>query len=147
MRACITDTNYGRLTLIMNKRHMQKWWASLLILVGLTLPMTGCLVVAAGAGAGAYAFVRGGLESHLNAPMVDCIEAVKETMLQMGYVRVSESSDALTSRFIYRDSSDRKIEIKLDAKPRDLIAIRIRTGLIGDREHSLLILNTIHTNL
>lgn len=147
MRACIPDTKCGRLNLIMNKRHMQKWWASLLILVGLSLPMTGCLVVAAGAGAGAYAFVRGGLESHLNAPMVDCIEAVKETMLQMGYVRVRESSDALTSRFIYRDSSDRKIEIKLDAKPRDLIAIRIRTGLIGDREHSLLILNTIHTNL
>ena len=131
----------------MMKTHMQKWWACLMIAVGVCLSTSGCLFVAAGAGAGAYAFVQGGLDSHLNAPMVDCIEAVKETMLQMGYTRVRESSDAVTSRFVYRDASDKKIEIKLDSKPRDLIAIHIRTGLIGDKELALMIINTIHSNL
>jgi 20S proteasome alpha/beta subunit len=109
---------------------------------------TGCLAVAAGAGAGAaVAYVRGELETNVNATYDDTVAATNKALQQLGIAKISEKRDALVAVITARNAADKKIEVRLDRVADKLTKVRIRIGLMGDEPLSLTILDKIKSNL
>ncbi len=118
--------------------------AAVLVLASLT----GCVaVVAAGAGAGTVAYVRGELDSTLSAGYDTSVTAANRAIQQLQFAKISESRDALTDKIIVRTAGDRKVVIWVD-KMSDLSSkVRIRVGWFGDEALSLTVLEKIRANL
>jgi hypothetical protein len=109
---------------------------------------SGCLAVAAAAGAGAVvAYVRGELQTTLVKDLETTDRATNAAVQQLGFAKVSEKKDALNAVVIARTATDKKIEITLESTARDLTKIRIRVGLVGDQSLSMAILDKIRSNL
>ena len=118
-----------------------------MILAGFPL-LTGCVaIVAASAGAGAYAYLKGSLDSHLNASLEDSMPAVRNAMGSMNLTKIKEVSDTRSAKFTYRDALDTRVIIVLEQKQNNLTAISIRVGHVGDENRSLQILNSINDEL
>src|SRR5512140_1046412 len=100
--------------------------------------LTGCVaVVAAGAGAGTVAWVRGELESTLSAGYDASIDATNRAIQQLQCAKIREQKDALTDKITVRTAGDRKVVIRID-KMADLSSkVRIRVGTFGDEALSL----------
>ena len=123
--------------------------ALLAIMLGLvTLGLSsGCVVVAAGAGAGAVAYVRGDLATTLAAGLHRTVQASRSAIQQLAFAQVSEKSDALNGVIIARTAEDKKIEIKLERTGDNLTKIKIRVGVFGDEALSMALLDKIKANL
>jgi len=121
---------------------------SLGMLVTIPLINTGCVAIAAvGAGAGAVAYLRGSLNSHLSANMDRCLSAVRNAVPRMGLVKVKEISDPSKAKFTFRDSLDTKITLTLSQRSHGVTEINIRVGQLGDESRSIQILNLINQEL
>jgi hypothetical protein len=107
----------------------------------------GCVVVAAGAGAGAVAYVRGQLEATLDADFQKSVEATNRAIQQLQYAKVSEHKDALVDTFVARNADDKKIEIRLETVSAHTTKVRIRVGVFGNQPTSVAILEKIKSNL
>lgn len=109
---------------------------------------SGCLAVAAGAGAGtAVAYVRGQLETQVQAGYERSGEATNAAIQQLGFVKISEKKDALITIIVARNAADKKIEIRLERLAKELTKVRIRVGLFGDEALSMAVLDKIKANL
>lgn len=118
------------------------------MLLGATLVTSGCLAVAAGAGAGAtVAYVRGDLDVTLNANIDRSLFAVNEAVRQLQFAKVSERKDALQAIVIARNVSDKKIEMRLDKLAQDATKLKIRVGTFGDEALTQAVLEKIKANL
>jgi hypothetical protein len=121
---------------------------ALIGLVAILPVFSGCVaIVAAGAGAGAYAYLKGSMESHLNASLESSMVAVRSTMKKQNLIKVKETSDIRSARFVYRDTADTRISIALDQKQPTLTEIKVRVGAVGDETRSLEILKNINAQL
>jgi Protein of unknown function (DUF3568) len=119
-----------------------------LALALLPLLTTGCVIVAAGAvGAGAVVYVRGELESIVDAPYAKLVDATRSALKDLEYVKISEKKDALEAEFIYRTALDKKVTLRLNKMENDLSRLRIRIDVIGDEALSKTILEKIKANL
>ncbi|HYP17630.1 MAG TPA: DUF3568 family protein [Opitutus sp.] len=116
-------------------------------LLVVALNTSGCLAVAAGAGAGAVAYVRGQLETTVSDDYESVVSATNRAIQQLGFAKVSERKDALVDVFVVRNATDKKIEIRLDNVARELTRVRIRVGIFGDEALSLAVLDKIKSNL
>lgn len=130
-------------------RERLKIWGRILLVAAVTVPfLSGCVaIVAAGAGAGAYAYFKGGLESHISAPVETAIPAVRRAANQLALIKIKEVSDSTSAEFTFRDSLDIRISIELVQKQKNLTQVEIRVGRVGDENRSLQILNTINSQL
>ena len=131
---------------------MKKQWNKVYLMgaiMAAALPLlSGCVaIVAAGAGAGAYAYLRGSLDSHLNASFEDSLPAVRNAMSGMGLIKIKEVSDIRSAKFTYRDALDNRIVVILTEKQKNLTAVSIRVGHVGDENRSIEILNRINDEL
>jgi len=118
--------------------------AALAILAG----TSGCLAVAAGAGAGAtVAYVRGDLGTTLGADLERSDRAVNSAIAQLQFAKVSESKDALQAIIIARNAADKKIELHLDKLASDATKLKIRVGTFGDDSLQVTILDRVNANL
>ncbi len=112
------------------------------------LATSGCLAVAAGAGAGAtVAYVRGDLDTTLNANFERSLAAVNAAVAQLKYAKVSEKRDALEATVIARNASDKRIELRLDVLSADATKLKIRVGTFGDETVTQAVLEKIKANL
>ena len=118
--------------------------AALLALTGL---LHGCLVAAAGAGAGAVAYIRGDLEATLPKDYNKVVAATKESIGQLEFAKVSENKDALKAVLISRTALDKKVEITLTNSGKKQTSVKIRVGIFGDEQLSLAILDKIKSDL
>ncbi len=118
----------------------------LLGLSALTLT-SGCVAVAASAGAGAVAYVRGDLETTLEANVDRTVRAASRAVQQLEFVKVSETKDALLGIIIARNAADKKIRIRIDRTTDNLTHVSIRVGVFGDESISLAILDKLKGNL
>jgi len=110
--------------------------------------LTGCVaVIAAGAGAGTVAYVRGELESTLSAGYEKSTEATNLAVQQLQFARVSERKDALDDIITLRTAGDRKVVIRITKVAELTSKVRIRAGWFGDEALSLTILEKIRSNL
>ena len=125
---------------------------TILITLGSALALStlasGCMAVVAGAGAGAtVAYVRGDLDSTLNAGLDKSVQAVDAAVNQLRLAKVSESRDALLAIIVARNAADKKIELRLDKLADDATKLKIRVGVFGDDALSLAILEKVKANL
>ena len=108
----------------------------------------GCMMVVAGAGAGAaVAYVRGDLDANLSANLERSSTAVNRAVETLQFAKVSESKDALQAIFVARNAADKKIEIRLETGGDSLTKIKIRVGVFGDEALSVTILEKIKAAL
>lgn len=116
------------------------------------LAMTsGCILVAAGAGAaagvGTFAYVRGELRATLDASLDRTWRATQAAMKDLKFAVVQEQKDALQARLTSRTAADKKISVKLLKLTNNTTEVRIRVGTFGDESLSHLILEKIKANL
>jgi hypothetical protein len=110
--------------------------------------MSGCLAVAAGAGAGAtVAYVRGDLDTTLSANLELSDRAANSALTQLQFAKISESKDALQAIIIARNAADKKIELHLERLADDATKLKIRVGTFGDDALQATILEKVKANL
>lgn len=118
-----------------------------LALLSAVLSLSGCLAVAAGAGAGVVAYVRGDLETTLANDYNPVVEATRSAIEALEFVKVSDHKDAFKAVVIARTAVDKKVEILVTKAGKNLTNIKIRVGLFGDEQLSLAILEKIKAKL
>lgn len=113
--------------------------------------MTGCLLIAAGAGAaagaGGIAYVRGELVATLSADVRTTAQAVEEAFDEIGYSRISSGVDTSEARLVGRTASDRRVLVQLRRTDSGDSRISIRIGTFGDQDLSMQLLETIKAKL
>jgi hypothetical protein len=122
----------------------------LLVLIGLGASLftqSGCVLAAAGAGAGAVAYVRGELEANIDADYDRVVEATRSAVADLEFARVSENKDALKAVMISRTAMDKKVEITVANSGKKLTNIKIRVGVFGDEQLSMSVLDKIKSRL
>lgn len=103
--------------------------------------VSGCAVILAGsAGAGTVAYIKGELQTNLEASLEKSIEATRSAVENLKFIKISEEVDKLTGEIIARTSQDEKITIRLNKVTENTTKISIRVGMFGDQtlSHSLL---------
>ena len=123
-----------------------------LLVAGALLPVlalsSGCVAVLAGAGAGAtVAYVRGDLDTTLDASFAKSVRAAQKTLAGLKYAKISERQDALQSTLIYRNAGDQKIELYLEKVTADSTKLKIRVGTFGEESLQQEILTRLKSNL
>lgn len=117
-------------------------------LLGISLAgLSGCIVAAAGAGAGAVAYVRGELEANLDKDYARVVEAARKAIGELEFAKVSDNKDALKAVLVARTALDKKVEITITSSGKKLTNIKIRVGLLGDQELSTAVLDKIKSEL
>ncbi len=120
----------------------------IMLLLALSVCLSGCLVAAVGAGAaGTVAYVRGDLEVIRAERITEVYEASRKAVEQLEYLVVDTRKDATSARVTARDSRDDKIVINLEATPEGPTAISIRVGTWGNETKSNIIWNKMKENL
>jgi len=109
--------------------------------------LSGCLAVAAGAGASAVAYVRGDLETNLHTDYSGVVDAARNAINELEFAKVSENKDALKAVLVARTAMDKKVEITITNSGKKLTNIKIRVGLFGDEALSMSILDKIKSGL
>ena len=119
-----------------------------LLAIGATVLLGGCMLAAVGAGAaGTVAYVKGDLEA-VEAKKLDTVyDATKKALKQLELSVSVDTKDKISATIIARDSSDKKITVKLSAATEDSTNISIRFGTFGSETKSTMVYNKIKENL
>jgi hypothetical protein len=125
-------------------------WRRLLVAIWLGVSLatlSGCILAAAGAGAGAVAYVRGELSANVDSDYDRAVDATRGALADLEFARVSENKDALKAVFISRTALDKRVEVTVTNSAKKLTNIKIRVGVFGDEQISLSVLNKIKARL
>jgi len=119
-----------------------------ILAIGATVLLGGCMLAAVGAGAaGTVAYVKGDLEA-VEAKKLDTVyDATKKALKQLELSVSVDTKDKISATIIARDSSDKKITVKLSAATEDSTNISIRFGTFGSETKSTMVYNKIKENL
>jgi len=113
-----------------------------------TLTLTsGCIAVAAGAGAGTVAYVTGELKATVEANLDRTDAAANRAIADLQFAKVSEKRDALTATIVARTAEDKKVEIHIENTTQTTSTVKIRVGWVGNEAVSLKILDQIKAHL
>ena len=134
-----------------NSRHSSLSRPALLLALACALALipalTGCVLVAAGAGAGTVAYMGRDLEVTLPNDYSKVVKAVEEAVPQLEFTKVSEQKDALKAVIVSRTALDKKVEITISNQGKKSTKVVILVGVIGDKELSIAILDKIKSML
>lgn len=112
------------------------------------LGTSGCVaVVAAGAAGAGVAWVRGALETNLEASLGDTYRAAQEAVAKLELAKISEKKSALDASVLARTALDKRIEIVLKRVGPKTTHVSIRVGVFGDEALSLTVLERMRTAL
>jgi hypothetical protein len=118
------------------------------LLAGVAVGTSGCLLVAVGAGAaGTVAYVKGELEATLSAGIDQSYDAALKALDQLQLVPTQKLKDSLSAEIIARTSDDTKITIKLARVDDKITKLTVRVGVFGDQAQSTTIYEHIKQNL
>jgi hypothetical protein len=121
-----------------------------LLLTALMVNSTGCLLVAAGAGAaGTVAYMQGDLETSEPYDIATVYAATKKAAedLKLYVVEGECGQDALSATVVVRDAADKRITVKLKSVTEKSTRISVRVGTFGDDAKSQMVYNRIRENL
>ncbi len=108
--------------------------------------LSGCIAVAAGAGAagvGVVAYARGDLEASMAKDYNSVVDATRVAIKELEFAKVSDNKDAFKALLVARTALDKKVEITIVNSGKNLTNIKIRVGVFGDEQLSLAILEKI----
>lgn len=112
------------------------------------LGTSGCVaVVAAGAAGAGVAWVRGALETNLEASLDEAYQAAQEAVAKLELARISEKKSALDASVLARTALDKRIEIVLKRVGPKTTHVSIRVGVFGDEALSLTVLERMRAAL
>lgn len=112
------------------------------------LGTSGCVaVVAAGAAGAGVAWVRGALETNLEAGLDEAYAAAQEAVAQLELAKISEKKSALDASLLARTALDKRIEIVLKRVGPKTTHVSIRVGVFGDEALSLTVLERLRAAL
>lgn len=115
-----------------------------LLLLCITLPLSGCgAVLVGGAAAGTVAYIQGDLNAVLDGNVTKSTQAVDTAIKKTGVKQISRNTDSFSAHYILRTSQDEKVEIILTKATRQTTEIVIRVGFFGDEALSHHILDEI----
>ncbi len=137
----IMKSNFSLSLVLWRRIFMAAWLGASLAF------LSGCILAAAGAGAGAVAYVRGELEANVDKDYNSVLNATREAIKDLEFAKVSENKDALKAVLVARTALDKKIEITVSNPGKSLTNIKIRVGVFGDEQLSLTILEKIKARL
>ncbi|MGD9790438.1 MAG: DUF3568 family protein [Phycisphaerales bacterium] len=119
--------------------------------------LSGCVALVAGAvaGAGAYAYAEGKLESTLNAPLDRSYAAARRAISDLEFTETSAKKDALEAVVEARTAGNDTVTITLkalaveggDPSKSTTTKCSIRIGTFGDEKKSITILDAIKSRL
>ena len=107
----------------------------------------GCVVAAAGLGAGTVAYVRGDLETMEAKSLDEVYNATEKAVSELGLNISRKTKDAMSAVFVGRDAEDKKIRIKLTAAEDDMTELSIRIGMFGNETKARRIYEEIQRQL
>lgn len=119
----------------------------ILALVSTAVAIQGCVVAAVGAGMGTVAYVMGDLEVVEAKDIGTVYEATEKALEQLELNVTKKAKDATAAVIVARDAMDKKIKIRLSAKPDKITKLSIRVGMFGNEAKSRLIYDQIKKNL
>jgi stress response protein SCP2 len=123
------------------------------LLTGIIIGASGCgaeLVALAAVGAGAggtVAYVKGDLETTLDAGMDKSYAASLKALDQLQIVPTQKLKDSLSAEIIARRSDDTKITVALTRVDDKITKMSIRVGVFGDQAQSTTIYERVKQNL
>lgn len=124
----------------------RQFFVALLAAVALAV-LPGCIVAAAGAGAGAVVYSYRDLDSTVVADYGKVVESARRAIKDLEFAEVSDNKDALTAVLVARTALDKKVQITITNSGKKLTNIKIRVGVIGDEKLSIAILDKIKAGL
>jgi hypothetical protein len=127
----------------------RRW--GLILLAGLAVSQSGCLLAACGAaaGAGAYAYYRGNVSETCAVEFGDAYQSTKEAMLDLAMPVLHEEHQGVTGTIESSLQDGTKVTVVLEEKPRQLAndphqtEVGVRIGTFGDEKASTKILRQI----
>ncbi|NGO39696.1 DUF3568 family protein [Limisphaera ngatamarikiensis] len=132
-------------------REANRWAAVTGALLLVALASSGCVALlvggAAAAGAGTVAYVRGELQSTLDAPFDRAWTATVRALGDLGMPVTAQEKDGLSGRITARAAGDRKVTVQLRKVSGTATEVRIRVGTWGDEGASRQILEQIQHRL
>jgi hypothetical protein len=129
-------------------KYLMQCVALIVLAVVVAATQSGCLVAAAAAGTGAaVAYVRGDLETTLDAAPPQIAAATEKAIQDMQLHPISSESTSVDGKFVARTASDTKIQITVKSITSTTSKISIRVGTFGDEALSMRILEQIKANL
>jgi hypothetical protein len=112
--------------------------------------LSGCIVAAVGVGAAAAAgvgYVKGDLQAVLDEDIDRVYHASINALEELELPITGRDKTALDAKLISRNSSDKKIQIKLKRTEENYTEISIRIGTFGDEAQSRSIYDKIKSHL
>jgi len=130
-------------------KRKERLFAAIGTLLVLTLIGSGCvpLVVGAGAGASAIAYIKGESIRTYNYSIRDVSTAAQMTFSDLEISATETTIGEIESRLIGTTSKDEKVDIQLISKGDEITEVLIRVGLIGNETASQRIHDKILKNL
>jgi hypothetical protein len=116
------------------------------LLLALLVAASGCVaIVAAGAGAGSVAYLRGELRGSVAADIGSTQRAAEQVVAAKGLIQVSAESDDLSGEIIARTADDTRVRIGLKKSGERITEVRVRVGVFGDEVLSRDLFEAIRT--
>jgi len=119
----------------------------ILVLICMSLMLQGCLLLAAGAGAGAVAYVKGELKTTYAASLNRTWEATLSALKDLRINVYSSKKDAIEGSIEATKADGTKVKIALEPAGPDTTSVKIRVGIFGDEETSRVINRQIASKL
>ena len=116
----------------------------ILLLSGCTAALVGGAAV--GAGAGTFVYMKGELKTDYNQPFDSVWKACEKTVADMRGLDVIPAREIGKGKITALIDGE-KVDISLTYKAKNLTAVSVRVGLIGNRQSSQLIHDKIRDNL
>ena len=116
----------------------------MLLLLGMTLTVAGCVVaLVAGGAVGTVAYVKGDFEAIENENVEQLYNASLKALESLDIPVITKVQDALTANIEGRNAEDKKVTVKIEAQENELSKISIRSGTFGDQAQSRMIYDKI----
>lgn len=128
---------------------MKRLFISGILMCLLMLNVSGCipLVVGAAVGAGGYAWIKGELVQEFNVSSLKLHAATSRAMRDLKLAVYEDKGDRLTAKVTAKFADGADVNIHIQAKTEYKSEIKIRVGILGDKEKSDAILTAIKRRL
>lgn len=118
------------------------------LILSTALMTSGCfLLVGAAVGAGGYAWVKGELEKTYEVPAERLHSATTRALRDLKLVVSENVGDRISAKIRAQFADGADVAIHIEAKTERASTVKIRVGILGDKEKSEMIIRTIENRL
>jgi len=114
----------------------------------LCITLSGCLLLAVGAGAaGSMAYAKGKLVESVKADPPKVVDATEQAFDSLGFILISKESTGMDGKVTGRTGEDTSVTVSVATKGSGISEVSIRFGVLGDEVKSRALMDAIKNNL